>query len=126
LQSTNTDSSKQFPKTARLLTSGDYSSVFQAVDLRVSSKHFLILARSNTQPKPRLGIIVAKKHVKLAVQRNRVKRLLRESFRHKQISLPHMDMVVLAKKGIDRIDNADCADELQYLWKKLSRKMNQS
>jgi len=108
-----------------LLTSGDYSSVFQAVDLRVSSKHFLILARSNTLSKPRLGIIVAKKHVKLAVQRNRVKRLLRESFRHRQTSLPHMDIVVLAKKGIDRVDSADCAEELQYLWKKLSRKMNQ-
>jgi len=123
LKSTNTDSSLHFPKSARLLTSGDYSDVFQAVDLRVSSKHFLILARGNSLPKARLGIIVAKKHVKLAVQRNRVKRLLRESFRLKHSTLPVLDIVVLAKKGIDRIDNSSCASELQYLWNKLSRKV---
>ena len=124
LKSTNAELSLHFPKTARLLTSGDYSDVFQAVDLRVSSKHFLILARGKSLPKARLGIIVAKKHVKLAVQRNRIKRLLRESFRLRHASLPNLDMVVLAKKGIDRIDNSDCASELQYLWKKLSRKID--
>ena len=113
----------QFPKSVRLLTSGDYSDVFQAVDLRVSSKHFLILARGKDLPTARLGIIVAKKNVKLAVQRNRVKRLLRESFRLRQTSLPNLDLVVLAKKGIDRIDNPSCASELQYLWNKLSRKV---
>ena len=109
-----------------MLNSGDYSDVFQAVDVRVSSKHFLILARGKALPKARLGIIVAKKHVKLAVQRNRIKRLLRESFRLKQSSMPNIDIIVLAKKGIDRIDNADCTAELQYLWLKLSRKVNHS
>lgn len=123
MTSTKLYTSLQFPKSVRLLTSGDYSDVFQAVDLRVSSKHFLILARGKDLPTARLGIIVAKKHVKLAVQRNRVKRLLRESFRLRQTSLPHLDLVVLAKKGIDRIDNPSCASELQYLWNKLSQKV---
>jgi ribonuclease P protein component len=113
----------QFPKTVRLLTAKDYSDVFQAVDVRVSSKHFLILARGKSLPTARLGIIVAKKNVKLAVQRNRVKRLLRESFRLRQTTLPNLDLVVLAKKGIDRLDNPDCASELQFLWNKLSRKV---
>ena len=124
--SSNLSTSFHFPKSARLLNSGDYSDVFQAVDVRVSSKHFLILARGKALPKARLGIIVAKKHVKLAVQRNRIKRLLRESFRLKQSSMPNIDIIVLAKKGIDRIDNADCTAELQYLWLKLSRKVNHS
>jgi ribonuclease P protein component len=123
LTNANLSTSFQFPKSVRLLTSEDYSDVFQAVDLRVSSKHFLILAHGKSLPKARLGIIVAKKHVKLAVQRNRVKRLLRESFRLRQASLPHLDLVVLAKKGIDRLDNPDCASELQHLWNKLSRKV---
>ena len=96
------------------------------MDVRVSSKHFLILARGKSLPTARLGIIVAKKNVKLAVQRNRVKRLLRESFRLRKSSLPNLDLVVLAKKGIDRLDNPDCASELQYLWNKLSRKVEKS
>lgn len=122
MTSTDLSTEFQFPKSVRLLTSGDYSDVFQAVDVRVSSKHFLILARGKNLPTARLGIIVAKKNVKLAVQRNRIKRLLRESFRLKQNTLPNLDLVVLAKKGVDRLDNPDCATELQYLWNKLSRK----
>ena len=126
MTSTDLNTDFQFPKSIRLLTSGDYSDVFQAVDVRVSSKHFLILARGKSLPTARLGIIVAKKHVKLAVQRNRVKRLLRESFRLRKSSLPNLDLVVLAKKGIDRLDNPDCALELQYLWNKLSRKVEKA
>lgn len=126
MTSTDLCSSFQFPKSVRLLTSGDYSDVFQAVDVRVSSKHFLILARGKKLPTARLGIIVAKKHVKLAVQRNRIKRLLRESFRLKQTTLPNLDLVVLAKKGVDRLDNPDCASELQYLWNKLNRKVEKA
>lgn len=115
-------SSFKFPKSSRLLTSSDYSDVFQSVEVRVSSKHFLILSRNLELNEPRLGIIVAKKHVKLAVQRNRIKRLLRESFRSTRYSLPGLDIVVLAKKGIGLVDNAECAKELDYLWQKLVRK----
>jgi ribonuclease P protein component len=89
----------------------------------VSSKHFLILSRDQHKSQTRLGIIVAKKHVKLSPQRNRIKRLLRESFRNKRHSLPNIDIVVLAKKGVDKLDNAACASELQYLWRKLERKV---
>jgi len=82
-----------------------------------------MLARNKDLSDPRLGIIVAKKHVKLAVQRNRIKRLLRESFRCKRHSLPKIDMVILAKKSADKLDSAVCAEEIQYLWRKLSRKL---
>ncbi len=115
----------KFPKSSRLLNSSDYSDVFQSVDLRVSSKHFLMLTRDLKQAESRLGIIVAKKNVKLAVQRNRIKRLLRESFRNKRASLPKLDIVVLAKKGADLSNNSECAEELDYLWRKLVRKTSQ-
>ena len=85
----------------------------------------MILSRSLENTEPRLGIIVAKKHIKLAVQRNRIKRLLRDSFRNKRDSLPHLDIVVLAKKGLDQLDNAECVQELDYLWRKLVRKSPQ-
>jgi len=72
----------------------------------------------------RLGIIVAKKNVKLAVQRNRIKRLLRESFRCKRESIPNIDIVVLAKKSVDKLNNTACSEELDYLWRKLGRKVS--
>tara|TARA_R110002073_G_C9157737_1_gene554188 strand:- start:250 stop:612 length:363 start_codon:yes stop_codon:yes gene_type:complete len=111
-----------FPKELRLLTASDYSRVFQDVQLRVSSKHFLILAKAQNDERPRLGIIVAKKNVKLAVQRNRLKRQLRETFRKQRQVLPCLDIVLLAKKGADLHTNASIAEELDYLWRKLKRK----
>jgi len=114
--------SYRFSKSVRLLTSEQYSDVFQAVDIRVSSRHFLILARKKNLPEARIGLIVAKKHLKLAVQRNRIKRLLRESFRLRHSSLPKLDIIVLAKKGLEECSNSVCAEELQHLWDKLSKK----
>ena len=111
-----------FPKEVRLLTASDYSNVFQDVKLRVSSKNFLILARPYEKDHPRLGIIIAKKNVKLAVERNRIKRQLRESFRKQRLTLPNLDIVLLAKKGTDKNSSSSIAEELEYLWRKLKRK----
>ena len=111
-----------FPKEVRLLTASDYSSVFQDVQLRVSSKNFLILARNHKMDQPRLGIIVAKKNVKLAVERNRIKRQLRETFRRQRNLLPNLDIVLLAKKGANSGNNSLIAKELNYLWQKLKQK----
>ena len=71
---------------------------------------------------PRLGIIIAKKNVKLAVERNRLKRQLRETYRKERQLLPNLDLVVLAKKGADSQNNALTAKELTYLWQKLKHK----
>tara|TARA_R110001599_G_scaffold67867_2_gene191377 strand:- start:2291 stop:2653 length:363 start_codon:yes stop_codon:yes gene_type:complete len=111
-----------FPKEVRLLTASDYSDVFQDVQLRVSSKNFLILARNHEMDHPRLGIIIAKKNVKLAVERNRLKRQLRETYRKERQLLPNLDLVVLAKKGADSQNNTLTAKELTYLWQKLKHK----
>lgn len=116
--------SQGFPKDSRLLCSADYGRVFDNVEFRVSTKHFLVLAKTNQNLGLRLGIIVAKKHVKLSVQRNRVKRLIRESFRTTNHSIENLDMVVLAKQGTGKKNNPDCLAEINSLWKKLSRKQN--
>jgi ribonuclease P protein component len=60
----------------------------------------------------RLGLAIAKKRVKLAVQRNRIKRIIRESFRLNQHVLPAIDMVVMVKSGIDQLDNKEINKEL--------------
>lgn len=117
-----------------MLTSEQYSQVFDAVDVRVSTRNFLFLVSTQSSDQKdddihasaKLGIIVAKKNIRHAVQRNRIKRLLRESFRHKRCELPQVNIVALAKKGADQLTNEQCFSEFQYLWNKLNRKLKQS
>lgn len=71
---------------------------------------------------PRLGIIVAKKNVRLAVERNRLKRQLRETFRKQRQTLPSLDIILLAKKGANTSNSSLIAKELDYLWQKLEQK----
>jgi ribonuclease P protein component len=71
-----------------------------------------------------LGIVVAKKKVRRAHERNRVKRLARESFRLHQQQLDLLDIVVMPKVGIEAIPNAELQQQLQFAWQKLQRLAN--
>jgi len=96
-------SENAFPKTARLLSPKDYKPVFDNSRYKVSTKQFLLLATASQARRPRLGLVIAKKHVSKAVQRNRLKRVLRESFRLRQSEIPLIDIVVLARKDADNL-----------------------
>lgn len=111
----------RFARSSRLLTPADFKPVFDAAALKISSKEVLILARTNRHTNPRLGLVIAKKHVRQANQRNRVKRIMRESFRH-QLSLGGWDIVVLARGGIAQFDNAALRLQLDQLWQQFVRK----
>ncbi|PAV26882.1 ribonuclease P protein component [Tamilnaduibacter salinus] len=117
--------SLRFPKQARLLTPRDYSGVFDQVTARVAHRHLLILATPNQRSHARVGLIFSKKNLRRAVDRNRVKRLVRESFRH-QTTLPAMDIVVLGRKGLAGIDNARLHRILDELWQRLEKKASGS
>ena len=110
----------EFPRCSRLLNAGDYRTVFNGAKLKVSDRHLLILATPNQLPHPRLGLVIAKKNVRLAVQRNRVKRIIRESFRQ-QGSLPGLDIVVLARKGMGDLDNAELHRLIEQSWQRLHK-----
>ncbi|MCB8890631.1 ribonuclease P protein component [Vreelandella malpeensis] len=110
-----------FPRDLRLLNAGDFSYVFEQADLKVHGKGMMALARLSTRGHPRVGLVVSKKNVKLAVDRNRFKRLVRESVRLRQHRLPSMDIVILAKRGVQDIDNETLARQLHGMWKRLSR-----
>ncbi len=118
--SPTTDAS--FNKQRRLLTSADFSFVFDQAPIRVSHPTILILAKPNKQNQARLGLVIAKKHVKKAVSRNRIKRLARESFRERREYLPEIDVIVLARKGADKLDNSDLLSILNGLWKRVNKK----
>lgn len=115
-----------FPKLHRLLTSGDFQAVFANAPVRASHKHFLILARPTDNPYARLGLVIAKKHIRLATRRNRLKRLIRETFRHQQPTLNGIDVIVLARKGMDELDNQQLIDQLNGQWRRIARKAERS
>lgn len=104
-----------FPRELRLLTPEHFKYVFQQ-PFRASLPEITILARKNNLEHPRLGLTVAKKHLKRANARNRIKRLCRESFRLSQHRLPSYDFVIVAKQGIGRLDNRTLWQTLDKLW----------
>ena len=108
----------------RIHCAADYKSVFDGALFKVHQPHFLFLAKLSEQPKSRLGIVVAKKKVRRAHDRNRVKRLARESFRLHQQQSNVLDIVVMPKVGIETIPNAELHQQLQFAWQKLQRLAN--
>lgn len=111
-----------FGKSLRLLTASDYSRVFAHSQMKAACPQLLIICCANDLKQPRLGLVIAKKHVKLATQRNRLKRLIRESFRLRQQQLPALDFVVLARKGIADLDNAAFSQVLEKQWHRLQKR----
>lgn len=115
------ETSERFPADYRLLTAKQYKQVFTN-PIKATSKDFTLLACPNNLSVPRLGIIVAKKNVRLAVDRNRLKRLVRESFRTSNQTLPQIDCVILARRGSSERTNQVLFEQLDGLWKKITRR----
>ena len=113
-----------FPKSLRLLQSSDFKTVFDHAPFRASHQYVLILARPNSFNCPRLGLGIAKKNIRLPVERNRLKRLIRESFRHQQQYLTGLDVIVLARKGMDEMGNSVITEQLALQWQRLVRRVN--
>jgi ribonuclease P protein component len=91
-----------------LLRVGGFDQVIRAEN--VSDKHFKIFFTRNGKNNARLGIIASKKLLPSAVDRNRVKRFVRETFRKHTIKLCKLDLVVKVSNGYSwkvgsRIDN---------------------
>mgnify|MGYP003453794465 FL=1 len=117
---------RAFTKSMRLLNSKDFQTVFDDAPLRTSHQHFLFLARINSLDSPRLGLVIAKKHIRHAVDRNRMKRLIRETFRSKQQQLKGLDVIVLARKGMNDVTNAVLIEHLNGQWDRLIRRLQKA
>lgn len=119
-------STQGFPKTTRLLSAKDYAPVFNQATLRLSNHYLLLLVINTERSNSRLGIVVAKKNIPLAVQRNRIKRILRESFRIRRSSFATIDLVVLVRKGLDRLESRDIRSQIDSLFEEISKKIGVS
>ena len=113
--------SRDFAREKRLLTPRQFKAVFDSPSGKLPGRNVLILVRENGLPHPRIGLVIGKKSVKLAVERNRIKRQLRETFRLHQMELTGWDIVVISRKGLAELDNAELAKQFAKLWRRLSR-----
>ncbi len=109
-----------FKPEQRLRCEEDYDAVFSN-PLRSRDQFFLLLTRKNKKSNTRLGLIVSKKKIRRAVSRNRVKRIIRDSFRLHQHQLPSVDVIVLAYKQADAADSLTLRQSLKSHWQKLQR-----
>ena len=118
-----TPSGQTFPREVRLLNAKQYSYVF-ADARRFGNQSFTLLVRLNDKSHPRLGLAIAKKSVKRAVDRNRIKRLLRESFRNKQHQLPPIDIIAMCRPVAVQLNNEQILRQLEKQWCYMQKKLN--
>ena len=114
-----------FGKQHRLLTPHEFKAVFDGALFKASHRSLLLLAipradsSDHTDSPARLGLVVAKKHARHAVQRNRLKRLLRDSFRHHKAELVGLDIVALTKPGLWQMQNPAIRAVIEEQWARL-------
>jgi ribonuclease P protein component len=72
----------------------------------ILNKYFKVFFVRNCVNHARLGIIVGKKTLPRAIERNRVKRIIRETFRRHNIKIMRLDLVVMVRHGISNDGNA--------------------
>ena len=108
-----------FPRQARLLTRAQYQSVFDLPQGRSTDRCLTVLARQNGVDQPRLGLAISKRSAKTAVARNRLKRLVRESFRQHQQVLEGLDIIVLGRDAAQNESNPNLQQSLRRHWQRV-------
>ena len=106
------------PREARLRRPGEFAAL-RTSSGRAGGRCFHLRYRNNELGHARLGLAISKRVSKRAVERNRIKRLLRESFRRIRHQLPAIDLMVMAREQAAGVPGPQLLDELDGLWKKL-------
>lgn len=104
-----------FPPSIRLHRPAEFKLVF-AEGRKLRRAPLGLSYRPNASTQARLGLAIAKKAVAAAHDRNRIKRLIREEFRHNRARLPAVDLVFFAQPGLADLSNAAFRSLLADLW----------
>ncbi len=111
-----------FGKNRRLLNSSDFKEVFDNNSVRVAHPNLLILSEPNGTATSRLGLVIGKKNVPTAVARNKVKRVVRETFRLTELPVA-VDLVFLARKDLGKLTSTELATLIQQSWVRLAARL---
>ncbi|HET7203904.1 MAG TPA: ribonuclease P protein component [Steroidobacteraceae bacterium] len=116
---------RRFPRASRLTDKPQFDGVHRQGE-RASDAMFLVITRRNDTGRARLGLAVGVKSAGNAVRRNRLKRLVRESFRHRQQDLPPVDVVVNARAAAAHSTNDEIRASLAAHWDRIVRRCARS
>jgi len=109
----------------KLLNADQYKIVFNNSQ-RFGNKSLTVLAKQNNLNHPRLGLAISKKCAKNAVDRNRIKRIIRDSFRLHQHTLPNVDIVAMCKPNILLLDKKEMHSQIEFQWLLMQKKFPHS
>ena len=109
----------RLPRAARLLRREQFTQALAEGATGVR-RYFTLFARPNGLSQARIGIIASKKVMPRAVDRNRAKRLVRETFRQTRRRLPGVDVVVQVRRCPPRAAGAAARAELGKLLSEIS------
>ncbi|MDO8464851.1 MAG: ribonuclease P protein component [Gallionella sp.] len=96
VQNSRFSPSAKFTAAHRLLRENGFDHAVRAES--ISDRHFKVFFAHNGQKNARLGIMVGKKTLSGSVDRNRVKRIIREAFRQHGIKQCKFDVVVMVRR----------------------------
>ncbi len=108
-----------FPPRRRLRRKVEFDAVYGRGRRIVADAFFTMNALRNHEPGARLGMTVSTKIAGNAVQRNRLRRVIRESFRLQQLSLPSFDIVIGTRAAVRNATNDQLRESLNKLWPRL-------
>jgi len=108
-------SDARFPPSARVLSSAEFERIFKH-GKRTASPLLALHVLTQDEGEARLGLVVSRKVDKRAVGRNRIKRVVREYFRHLRAQLPPGGYVLLARAAAKQADNAQLRQTLERLF----------
>ena len=118
LQRPPSDPRRRFQPKQRVLRPGDFQLAYRT-GRRCGTELFAATIRMNAYGMPRLGLSVAARTIGNAVARNRLKRLVRESFRLSQHHLPNADILIGARPPARTAGAPELRAGLERLWKKI-------
>ena len=110
----------RFSTDSRLPDAEAFGRVFEKAT-RSRDKWFTVLCRRNESEIARLGLAISKKQCKKASERNRLKRIIRESFRQHQAELEGLDIVVMNKAAAAEEKNSALRSSLETHWNNSSK-----
>jgi ribonuclease P protein component len=113
------------PRSHRLVKPAEFAAAMKR-GCRVRDELFSVFAIANNLSHGRLGLAVSKKVSPRAVDRNRIKRHVRESFRSHQENLTGLDVVVMANPGAKQSFPPALRDSLNQHWERIVRQCRKS
>jgi len=113
------------PRAHRVLAARDFRTAL-ASSCRAGDRLMSVVAAPNGLPRARLGIAVSRRVARRAVDRNRIKRQVREAFRNRPLPLDGLDLIVLARGGALEASAAEIRASLEQQWQRIGKRCARS